>query len=283
LDIVKARVRVDNWCFAVEPMDENSESTSDPVGPVGIEIDYARPQPAKRLDLSGVIAVAMVLATFAIVILLPLTLISRHTPFAFLWLLVILGAGCVISGTGTMWRRRQERVYPWQAKLAVFLGLPALVLGMLAIIPSGEIIYRHPNRLKCQKNLLAIGQAIQLYSSDHGGRFPGKLDELITFADVSPEVFICPHGNDRAAAGATMSQIVADFAKPGQCSYRYVGGSLSGTKSTFNHVLAYEPLDKHEGIGANFLMGDFSVQWLSDVRAEKWIRQLEAGVNPPVP
>ncbi|HEV8377984.1 MAG TPA: hypothetical protein VGP99_03980 [Tepidisphaeraceae bacterium] len=78
-----------------------------------------------------------------------------------------------------------------------------------------------------------------------------------------------------------MPQILADFAKPGHCSYVYLRSGLSSTTVRKDFVLAYEPLENHEGKGAHFVFGDFHEEWRDAKAARKMIEQLKGGVNPP--
>jgi hypothetical protein len=263
-------------------MAEHPKPTPQPVEPVAVAINYATPQPVKRIDVKGAVAVGMVVGTFATLILLILLILTSglHDE-AFPYLVALLGAGCLIAGAHEMWQRRKERVFPWQAKLAVLVGWLAL-LGVLSAI-SGDARHRGHIRTRCQSNLRQIGHGILIYANEHGGRFPVQFDKLISHAEVSAEVFVCPGSTDNRATGITTAEILADFRKPGRCSYIYVGASLTNSTATAKHVLAYEPIDHHQGDGVHFLMGDFTVQWLDEKRAQKWIKQLEAGVNPPVP
>jgi hypothetical protein len=50
---------------------------------------------------------------------------------------------------------------------------------------------------------------------------------------------------------------------------------------TKDFVLAYEPLENHEGRGAHFIFGDGNARWRDAKEARKMIDQLKKGVNPP--
>ena len=157
-----------------------------------------------------------------------------------------------------------------------------LVIGVIALLVSILLPPRSVpiGRSKCASNLRQIGEGIRVYAKQNGGRLPGRLDQLITDADVNAEVFVCPCNDDDKATGATMQEIVADFGKPGRCSYVYLGAGMTpGVKGDV--VVVYENFDNHEKEGMNVLYGDGAVKWMGKVEAEKMIKELEAGRNPP--
>ena len=160
--------------------------------------------------------------------------------------------------------------------MAIILLPVAITVSMDCNPPRGG---GRSNRVKCQSNLREIGQGLLLYANDHGGRYPQRLDELISTADISPQVFVCPSSNDQWATGQTTQQIVADFGKAGRCSYVFLAAGMNSASVPANFVVAYEPVDDHEKEGANFLFGDGHAEWRSD--AKSLIKQLKAGVNPP--
>src|SRR3989442_6403876 len=113
----------------------------------------------------------------------------------------------------------------------------------------------------------------------HGGRLPPALDDLITHADLTREVFVCPSGTGELATGATTQEVVNHFRKnPIHCSYPDVGAGLIAATLRPQHVLAYEPLSNHaghkEGDGINVLYGDGTVQWVAKPQAERIVAEL---------
>jgi prepilin-type processing-associated H-X9-DG protein len=136
---------------------------------------------------------------------------------------------------------------------------------------------------RCASNLRQIGQGIMLYANDHHGRYPAKLSELYTDADLSATVFICPASDDTPPAGPTTQHILADFAKPGHYSYIYLGAGM--TESTLNDgaILAYENPGNHAGGSMNFLYGDGHVNWCTKQEAAYILSEIKAGFNPPRP
>src|SRR6266550_1540842 len=117
----------------------------------------------------------------------------------------------------------------------------ALVVLLLLVVQAITRTYSNVERIKCRSNLRAIGQSMLLYANDNRGQFPQRFGQLITHADVAPEVFICPASNDHPAAGPTTQQTLADFARPGHCSYIYLGAGMSMPSVPKGFVLAFEP------------------------------------------
>src|ERR1041384_7436516 len=107
-------------------------------------------------------------------------------------------------------RRAWRTILPWAA-----LGSVLVLLVGSMLLPGLNHSRPHSPRLRCASNLRQIGQGILLYANDNHGKFPSRLDQLITDADIPPEILTCPSSNDQKATGATTQQILADFAKPG--------------------------------------------------------------------
>ena len=99
--------------------------------------------------------------------------------------------------------------------------------------------------------------------------------------NVPAEIFICATSGDRPASGATMQQLLADFAKPGRCSYIYLGAGKTTATAGNDFVLAYEPLENHRGKGAHFVFGNGWAEWRDGKETKKMIERLKNGVNPP--
>jgi prepilin-type processing-associated H-X9-DG protein len=126
------------------------------------------------------------------------------------------------------------------------------------------------NRVKCGSNLRQIGQAIFLYAQDNGGQYPPSLAELLAHEDITAEVMTCPSSNDERSSGASTAEVVADLKAaetnaPGHkhcLSYVYVGGELNAKTVADTAIVAYEPLENHDGDGANVLFGDGHVEFI---------------------
>jgi len=167
--------------------------------------------------------------------------------------------------------------------LVIAGGACALLLGFWLLVPSMGKPREKANQVKCGSNLRQIGQAIMMYANDHRGQYPDSFAELISDQDLSTEVFICPTTNDeKAPVGATTQQTLANFAKPGHCSYIYLGKGMTSAVSP-RHVVAYETLANHNHLGINVMFGDGHVDWLNVSEAKYQIAEIQAGHNPPRP
>jgi prepilin-type processing-associated H-X9-DG protein len=172
-------------------------------------------------------------------------------------------------------KQLRGRVVLW----TIFLALLAYV-GAAMLFPPRPTIHR-ARQVKCASNLRQIGMALSLYTKDAGSpQYPPGLELLVEKADVGPDVFVCPAAGDQKATGATTRQRVEDFLAGKHCSYVYVGAKLTAGDSAA-HVVAYEPLSNHGGVGANVLYNDGSVARLEKAEAARVIAELEAGHNPP--
>jgi hypothetical protein len=168
-----------------------------------------------------------------------------------------------------------------QARVGLVLAGVTVVMGLILfwLLDALNSVHSRDDQIRCQSRVKIIGQAMLQYANDHNGQFPQNFSQL--FNDVAPEIFVCPASMDQRAIGSTTQQVIADFAKPGRCSYIYLGAGSSVSSVPKNFVLAYEPLDNHEKEGAHFVFGDASVEWLEAKDAQKLIDQLTSGVNPP--
>jgi prepilin-type processing-associated H-X9-DG protein len=163
------------------------------------------------------------------------------------------------------------------AFLGLLIGIALFLFSCL--LPTGGHPREPGNRVKCASNLRQIGQGMMLYADDCGGRSPADLGLLIIQADLNPEVFVCPSSNDTKATGSTTQQ-AASLSTPGFCSYVYLGAGLKIPASP-SLIIAYEPLAHHGNDGINVLYGDGNVAWIKRKEAERIIKELKAGHNPP--
>ena len=70
-----------------------------------------------------------------------------------------------------------------------------------------------PNRVQCASNLRWIAQCIEFYASEHQGKYPDDLQQLVIDADLNPEALICPSSNHEKAIGATTREVAANAHK----------------------------------------------------------------------
>ena len=160
------------------------------------------------------------------------------------------------------------------------IGMVPLVISL--INPESYESRERRMRAQCLSNLRQIGQACLLYANDHQGRFPVSFEQLVKSGRLSVQRFVCPSANDEPATGATPDDILAKFAKPGHCSYVYVGGGLR-VGSPRDAVVAHDRLVNHEREGINVLFADGRVEWMSRDLSSSFLAELKAGFNPPRP
>jgi hypothetical protein len=152
------------------------------------------------------------------------------------------------------------------------------------------------NRVKCVSNLRQIGESLLAYAAEHGHQFPDSLPALagVMGHEVYPADLVCPSSNDSCAGGSTPQQFAQDLTSLGlpedyllkpshpelHLSYAYFGRGLT-TDAPPDAILAIEPPSNHGGDGMTVLYANGTVTFIPKPRAEKVIRELLAGHNPP--
>lgn len=165
-------------------------------------------------------------------------------------------------------------------KRAAIVGIAVL----LAIILSAYLIARlnrdreTANRVKCNKQMRALGQAMFLYANEYRGAWPPALKDLILTQDISPAFFICPSSSDTRAPGV-YTQAAASLSSGGHLSYVYIGQKMTGWPDPAL-VVMYEPMTNH-GDGFHALFADGHNEFLSGPLAQKIQSELQSGQNPP--
>lgn len=162
-------------------------------------------------------------------------------------------------------RSSGRRFLVWGVGIVVIGGMLISVLLPALCRPRGLA-----NQIKCASNLRQIGQAIARYAQDNGGQYPPSLAVLAAHEDITPAMMVCPSSNDEPSSATDTAGIVAELAAaetnaPGHkhsLSYVYVGRGLNAKTVSDTTVVAYEPLDNHEGEGTNVLFGDGHVEWI---------------------
>lgn len=167
------------------------------------------------------------------------------------------------------------------------LGL-ALVSFVFVVTTSALIVFSRLREsayfLRCPSNLRQIGQAILLYSNDNHGQCPPDLASLIEAEEMSPETFVCPSADERAAGGASQKEIARNFRQGKHCSYVYLGTAGSPLADVHpDAVLVYEPLRNHGKDGANILFGDGHVEWKDPQWMKAFLQQLLSEGPQPGP
>src|SRR5688572_11114474 len=170
----------------------------------------------------------------------------------------------------------------WVVALWVGGGLLAvLVLLLLVLVPPLQRAREQANRAQCATHMRQLGQAMAIYATVNGGRFPDRIDRLLAYVPSSS--FVCPSCNDTPALGQTPQAQAANLATPGHLSYVYVGHTYS-TASMANAstaIVLYEPLSNHAD-GINVLYADGAVNFLNRGVATVTIAQIAAR-TPPAP
>jgi prepilin-type processing-associated H-X9-DG protein len=191
-----------------------------------------------------------------------------------------------VSADGRRWRWRWTLAGAGLVFLMFSAGIGATgVVHQTAWLATSPVPLVHErtreeaSRVKCASNLRQIGQALQLYASDHGGHYPDDLLTLLINEDLTPGNFICPSSNDMRASGATTREIEDDFKRPSRCSYTYFGKGLS-IPIPENRVIAAEPLENHDGEGMNILFGDGRVEFVDKQDAEKLLEATSTTTEP---
>jgi hypothetical protein len=138
----------------------------------------------------------------------------------------------------------------WRWVLFV-VGTSALLISIL--LPTVKRLrdpYRTSGRQPCPSNLRQIGQALLLYSRDHGGVYPTTLDALVTPDLLTNEVLVCYYTR-----------------KP------FVFVAAAGIASSYGDedLIVYEPLEAHDGEGSYLLFGSGRTAWEHAAGAQRYI------------
>ena len=161
-------------------------------------------------------------------------------------------------------RRPGIRILVWSVGIVVIVGM-----GIAVLLPSLCRPRETANRIKCQSNLRQIGQAIALYAKDNGGQYPPSLATLAQQQQLSAEMMICPSSNDERSPAIDTAGVVADLmaaetdavGRKHCLSYVHAGRDLNTATVLPMAVVAYEPLDNHDGTGTDVLFGDGHVEF----------------------
>jgi len=170
------------------------------------------------------------------------------------------------------------------------MALGGIVVGVMSMLISGGVFYTYvmpamqnvrigSSQARCTENMKKLGHGLRQYAAANGGRFPDKLESLVTSGKATAELLVCPASGDTVAPGTTPAAQAANLRSGKHVSYIYVGENLT-TASPAECVLMYETPDRH-GDGMYVLFADGRVQSIGDVEAGKAITRLSRGVNPP--
>jgi prepilin-type processing-associated H-X9-DG protein len=93
---------------------------------------------------------------------------------------------------------------------------------------------------------------------------------LPALEQITPAVLVCPSSNDEPASATDTAGIVTELTAAEKnevghkhcLSYVYKGRGLQVATVSPTAIVAYEPLDNHQGEGTNVLFGDGHVEWV---------------------
>lgn len=162
---------------------------------------------------------------------------------------------------GSIWTRPVRHGGWW---LALAIGV---ILGVFVTEESSRSrsMRAKVHAVQNWSNLKQIGLAVQRSCSDHGGRYPDSLADLVP-AGLSMKTLVSPLSSDTPATTPTPSpttrEVAAALAMPGHCSYVYLGRGLTNRTATDKTIIAHDRLADHGGTGCNVLYGDSHVGWL---------------------
>ena len=147
------------------------------------------------------------------------------------------------------------RQRPWVlAGLFFFLLIVALIMLPDLSGPRSTSL-----RVMDASNLRQIGQAILMYSNEHGGQYPDSLQRLLLTEDITPGVFVSTLTSDTPATGPTPQAWIAGMDLGNHLSYVYVGRGFNAATVPPDAVVAYGPYTGTDGM--NVLFGDGHVEF----------------------
>ncbi|HWB53316.1 MAG TPA: H-X9-DG-CTERM domain-containing protein [Tepidisphaeraceae bacterium] len=191
---------------------------------------------------------------------------------------------CVAWWDNAGWHERSASAFPGADVIAgdptsfVSVGTSAMLASVL--LPAMNRSRETANRVKCGSNMRQIGQAMLLYSNEHGGKFPSDMGTLIIAEAIPPQAFFCPSSNDSLSPEFGKMVPEAQAAWLDQHSdYIYLGKGKTSS-SPPDVILLYEKdSDHHDGM--NMLFGDGHVEFVAPLsQAHAMIdRQKKAGAK----
>lgn len=176
---------------------------------------------------------------------------------------------------------KRPKMKGWMV-VALSVGGAAVIvlLLVLLLLPPLNRAREQARRVQCAGNMRQIGQAMFIYASVNGGKFPDRLDKLLSIS--GSDVFVCPSCSDTPAPGNTPAIQAQNLFAGGHLSYVYVGAGVS-TNFAINPattVVLYEPLSNHKD-GVNVLYADGSVTFLARPAALSMIANLQTAATQP--
>ena len=174
------------------------------------------------------------------------------------------------------WTLRSISPFPGSSVLSASGGGGAFTSGATAmgtgiLLPSISRSRELADRVKSASNERQIGLAILLYATDHQGKFPEHLGELVT-ENLDPGTFISPKNKIAVPTDLDTDAKKIDWINT-HSDYVYVGKGLTSSATPATVVL-YEDQnpDASEAHGVNVLYGDGHVAFVDATTANQ-IRQ----------
>jgi hypothetical protein len=165
---------------------------------------------------------------------------------------------------------RPKRFRAGAYELMVVLGIVALIV--LIISPS-YVRWRDEREARADtRNLSRVGMGTLLYANDHAGKLPRTIAEMV--GPYFGQMPVCPRAQ-------RLGLSPPDGGPAGGFVYLRAAERLDAVPSPATTVMAYEPLVYHDNVGMDVLFYDGHCVWIQQRDAEKMLRELAAGRNPP--
>ena len=190
-----------------------------------------------------------------------------------------LGTASSVSWTDDAgWHSKSVSPFPGSEVFATEANLliAQQALAVSILLPALNQSKERANRVKCANNMRQMGQGVLFYSNDHRGKYPPTLGELVTEADISWQVFLCPSGNtqppppdvqrDPKKAAAWVVQ---------NADYVYLGATMNPNMPA-DTILMYEKPDHHGGQGQNVLFNDGHCEWMNVANLQRDLQKQQA-------
>jgi hypothetical protein len=154
-----------------------------------------------------------------------------------------------------------------------------LLMGVCAVKVTSTA-KRSAFHIHTESNLRQIGQTILIYAQENQGVFPPDFAAMLRTQQISAEVFTCSNSDDTRARGPTMQQLLQEFAKPGHCSFIYVGAGLREPVRP-DAVIAFDSPLHEDFRPISVLWGDGHTDDVPFYMLIQILEDLSIGKNPP--
>ncbi len=131
--------------------------------------------------------------------------------------------------------------------VGIFVVAVGLVAMWIVYVDARTTYLRRNADAKCKAQMALIGESLERYASDHGGRYPQNIEELVRGGYLLQAwSLVCPLTKDRPAWGNTTAELANKVSEPGHLSYVYIGAGVVSTDEGDTPVL-FEPPENHGG------------------------------------